>query len=102
MSELPGSTFKATSNAGQRQDAGFKPGARNTKATSPHAKMPRVTEKLSVAETATFVCMQELNGSTASPKESEAIHEACKELLKIQARRPSWPVPGEPAEEYEE
>ncbi len=64
--------------------------------------LQKVVEKLSVAKAVIFVRMQELNGSTDGHKESEAIREACKELLRIQARRLKWPVPGEILEGYEE
>ena len=64
--------------------------------------LQKVAEKLSFAEAAIFVRMQELNESTDGHKESEAIREACKELLKIQTRRLKWPVPGEILEGHEE
>jgi hypothetical protein len=52
-------------------------------------KFPR---KLSAAESAIFVRMQELTASSDGHKESEAIRLACKEILKIQTQRLKWPI----------
>ena len=53
--------------------------------------LQKLPEKLSAAESAIFVRMQELN-SSPDGRESEAIRLACKEILKIQTQRLHWPV----------
>jgi hypothetical protein len=54
--------------------------------------LQKLPEKLSIAETAIFQRMQELAASPDGNHESEAIREACKELLKIQTQRLKWPA----------
>jgi len=54
--------------------------------------LQKLPEKLSAAESAIFVRMQELSASPDGHKESEALRLACKEILKIQTQRLKWPV----------
>ncbi len=54
--------------------------------------LQKLPEKLSAAESAIFVRMQELNSSPDGDSESEAIRLACREILKIQTQRLKWPV----------
>lgn len=54
--------------------------------------LPKLAEKVVIAETAIFQRMQELITSPAADPESAAIREACKELLKIQTQRLKWPA----------
>jgi hypothetical protein len=54
--------------------------------------LQKLPEKLSAAESAIFVRMQELNSSPDGDRESEAIRLACRELLKIQTQRLKWPA----------
>jgi hypothetical protein len=54
--------------------------------------LQKLPEKLSAAESAIFVRMQELAASSDGHRESEAIRLACKEILKIQTQRLKWPV----------
>ncbi len=56
------------------------------------ADLQKLPEKLSIAETAIFQRMQELVTSPDGNHESEAIREACKQLLKIQTQRLKWPT----------
>ena len=55
--------------------------------------LEKLPERLSAAEGAIFLRMQELTASADGHKESEAIRQACEELLKIQTQRLKWPVP---------
>jgi hypothetical protein len=52
----------------------------------------KLPEKLSAAESAIFLRMQELNGVSDGDRESEAIRLACREILKIQTQRLKWPA----------
>jgi hypothetical protein len=52
----------------------------------------KVPEKLSSAEDAIFLRLQELNDSHEDPKESAALRLACKEILRIQILRLNWPA----------
>jgi hypothetical protein len=52
----------------------------------------KLPEKLSLAETAIFYRMQELVNSPDGDRESAAIREACRELLRIQTERLKWPA----------
>lgn len=54
--------------------------------------LQKLPEKLSAAESAIFQRMQELTTSPDGNHESEAIREACKQLLKIQTQRLKWPA----------
>jgi hypothetical protein len=54
--------------------------------------LKKLPEKLSAAESAIFLRMQELAASSDGDSESEAIRLACRELLKIQTQRLKWPV----------
>jgi hypothetical protein len=54
--------------------------------------LQKLPEKLSAAESAIFVRMQELHSSPDGHRESEAIRLACRELLKIQTQRLKWPA----------
>jgi hypothetical protein len=51
----------------------------------------QIPEKMYAAESAIFDRMQKLSVSPDA-RESEAIHLACKEILKIQTQRLKWPV----------
>jgi hypothetical protein len=57
--------------------------------------LQKLAQELSAAETAIFVRMLELVGSPEAGKESEAIRQAGKEILKIQTKRLNWPFPSE-------
>jgi hypothetical protein len=50
-------------------------------------------EKLAAAEGAMFLRWQELGDSQDGHQESEALHRASGELLKIQTQRLKWRVP---------
>jgi hypothetical protein len=54
--------------------------------------LQKPAEKVAIAETAIFQRMQELITSPDDDRESAAIREACKELLKIQTQRLKWPA----------
>jgi len=54
--------------------------------------LQKLPEKLSAAESAIFQRMQELTTSPDGNHESQAIREACKQLLKIQTQRLKWPA----------
>ena len=54
--------------------------------------LQKLPEKLSIAETAIFHRTQELVTSPDGDRESAAIREACKELLRIQTQRLKWPA----------
>jgi hypothetical protein len=54
--------------------------------------LQKLPEKLSAAESAIFLRMQELNGVPDSDRESEAIRLACREILRIQTQRLKWPA----------
>jgi hypothetical protein len=54
--------------------------------------LQKLPEKLSAAESAIFVRMQELSASPDGDRESEAIRFACREILKIQTQRLKWPI----------
>ena len=54
--------------------------------------LQKLPEKLSAAESAIFQRMQELTALPDGNHESEAIREACKQLLKIQTQRLKWPA----------
>ncbi len=54
--------------------------------------LQKLPDKLSAAESAIFVRMQELITSPDGDRESEAIRLACRELLKIQTQRLKWPA----------
>jgi len=54
--------------------------------------LQKLFEKLSAAESAIFVRMQELTASSDGHKESKAVRLACKEILKIQTKRLKWPI----------
>ena len=51
----------------------------------------KLPERLSAAESAIFLRLQELS-SSPDERESEAIRLACREILKIQSQRLKWPV----------
>jgi hypothetical protein len=51
----------------------------------------KLAERLSAAESAIFLRLQELS-SSPDERESEAIRLACREILKIQSQRLKWPV----------
>jgi hypothetical protein len=54
--------------------------------------LQKLPEKLSAAESAIFIRMQELATSPDGDRKSEAIREAYKQLLKIQTQRLGWPA----------
>ena len=54
--------------------------------------LQKLPEKLSAAEFAIFIRMQELATSPDGDRELEAIREARKRLLKIQTQRLEWPA----------
>jgi hypothetical protein len=54
--------------------------------------LQKLPEKLYAAEAAIVQRMQELTTSPDGHYESEAIRQACKEILKIQTQRLNWPT----------
>ena len=58
--------------------------------------LQKLPEKLSAAESAIFVRMQELATSSDGRMESEAIRLACREILKIHTERLKWSVSAGP------
>ena len=53
--------------------------------------LSKLREKMHTAETAIFLRVRELNFSSGSQDELEALQKACEELVKIQTQRLKWP-----------